>query len=338
MRKLASIQKVLELNPIAGADMIECASILGWRCVVRKGEFVVGGYGVFHEIDSVLPERPEYEFMRPRGFRVKTMKLRGCLSQGLLLPLSVVPTGVEVSEGVDVSEALGIVKYEPPYRFKNGDMRCPFPFFVPKTDEVRIQSEPGLLADLQGRPYYISQKLDGTSATFVLDVDGRLDAEKDLHCCSRNLSVKEGGSAGADGDNVYWQVARKYGIADGLQQFPRYALQGEIVGPSIQGNKLKLKEVDFRLFDVYDTEKQEYLGLMEMCYVAGVLGLPSVPILEEGPTFGDTVDQLVEKSKGKYDAGGHQEGIVIRSVAGGPQGGRPSFKCINPDFLLAGGD
>src|SRR5437016_3921436 len=98
-RKLASIQQVLEISPIENADAIELARINGWQCVVKKGEFRVGALGVFFEIDSIPPDTEVFRFLwtpketppepgtRPATFRIRTMRLRGCLSQGLLLPL-----------------------------------------------------------------------------------------------------------------------------------------------------------------------------------------------------------------------------------------------------------
>ena len=89
MRKLASIQKIVDLQPIPKADRIEVATIQGWQCVVKKGEFQVGDLCVYFEIDSLLPEKPVFEFMRDRKFRVRTIKLMKCVSMGLILPLSI---------------------------------------------------------------------------------------------------------------------------------------------------------------------------------------------------------------------------------------------------------
>ena len=108
-RKLASIQRIKVLEPIANADAIERATVLGWQLVVKKGEFAVGDLCVYCEIDALLPERPE--FLRPRKFLIRTVRLRGQISQGICFPLDILPAGTLVAEGADVTGALGIVKY-----------------------------------------------------------------------------------------------------------------------------------------------------------------------------------------------------------------------------------
>ena len=113
MRKLATIREVADIRPIQGADNIEVAQIDGWECVVRKGEFHVGEHVIYVEVDSVLPDRPEFEFMRNRKFRVRTIKLRGQVSQGLVFPLAVLPVGTPTELGQDVTKELGIEKYDP---------------------------------------------------------------------------------------------------------------------------------------------------------------------------------------------------------------------------------
>ena len=110
-RKLVSIQVVERVAPIEGADQIEQARVMGWTVVVKKGEFSPGDRCVFFEIDSVLPDgAPWAEFMRPRGFRVRTLKLRGVLSQGLALPVSILD-GEVPEPGEDVRDRLRVVKY-----------------------------------------------------------------------------------------------------------------------------------------------------------------------------------------------------------------------------------
>lgn len=89
-RKLASIQIISDLKPIEGADKIEVATCLGWQCVVKKGEFKIGDKCIYWEIDSIVDStNPIFEFMKERKFRVKTQKFLKTLSQGLLMPLSV---------------------------------------------------------------------------------------------------------------------------------------------------------------------------------------------------------------------------------------------------------
>lgn len=139
MRKLASIQTITSLTPIPGADAIECARILGWDVVVKKGDFQVGDPCVYVEIDSILPDKPEFEFMKPRGMRVRTVRLRGQVSQGIAFPLTILG-GATPETDADVTETVGIIKYEPVVpTYLSGEAKGPFPQFIPKTDETRVQ-------------------------------------------------------------------------------------------------------------------------------------------------------------------------------------------------------
>lgn len=113
MRKLASVQRIIDLRPIEKADAIEVAQVLGWECVVKKNEFKIGDMVVYIEVDSIVPDRSEFEFLRDRKFRVRTIKLRGQVSQGLVLPMSVLPQTKIYAEDEDVTNTLGIKKYDP---------------------------------------------------------------------------------------------------------------------------------------------------------------------------------------------------------------------------------
>ena len=117
MRKLASIQKITALRPIENADKIEVATVLGWQVVVQKGQFKEGDFCVYIEIDSILPDKPDFEFMRERKFRVKTIKLRGQVSQGICFPISILLKATDkdliLREGDDMTELLGVRKYDP---------------------------------------------------------------------------------------------------------------------------------------------------------------------------------------------------------------------------------
>ena len=114
MRKLASIQRIKALDPITGADAIERATVLGWQLVVKKGEFKVGELCVYCEVDCLMPDDPKFEFLKPRGMRIKTVRLRGQISQGICFPMSILPEGFDIQEDADCTFVLGIIKYEPP--------------------------------------------------------------------------------------------------------------------------------------------------------------------------------------------------------------------------------
>ncbi|MGV3620398.1 MAG: RNA ligase (ATP), partial [Archangium sp.] len=172
IRTLASVARITDITPIAGADRVELARVAGWQCVVKKNEFKPGQLAVYLEIDSVPPDTVEFSWLwkggpRPEKFRIRTMTMRGQLSQGLLVPL----TFDDVKEGDDVTSRLGVTKYEPPAPSGMGDWRAPFPSSVPKTDEMRVQAVPQVLEELRGKPFVATVKMDGTSATFVM-VDG----------------------------------------------------------------------------------------------------------------------------------------------------------------------
>lgn len=192
-RKLASIQKIVDIRPIEGADRIVTAQILGWECVVKKDEFSVGDLVVYFETDSILPEKPEFEFLRERKFRIKIIKLKKQISQGLVMPLSILPKDTKVKEGDDVSTVLGVTKHDPQLKEENelsagnDKSRSPivrflmnnfsafrwlylklnshykgnFPSWIAKTDECRIQVCAKLLMEHFDEPWYITEKLDG---------------------------------------------------------------------------------------------------------------------------------------------------------------------------------
>lgn len=183
-RKLASIQTVVETHSIKKADRIEVAVVMGWRCVVKKGEFVPGDKVIYCEVDSLLPsERPEFEFMRNYGFRVKTVKLRGQISQGLCFPTSLLEDP-DLPVGTDVTKHLGITQYVPHSVAVEENIIAAIPGYVSKTGELRIQSYPDLLEEMKGILCYISTKIDGESGTFV-------HRNGDLHICSHTSAFKE---------------------------------------------------------------------------------------------------------------------------------------------------
>ncbi len=339
-RKLASIQKVLAIEPIENADAIELARIQGWQCVVKKGEFHAGDAGVFFEIDSVPPDEPRFQFLwhhkdgtpiaKPAVFRLRTVRLRGVLSQGLLLPL------VQFSElsttlppGSDVTEALRVGKWEPLLPLKD-EVDGLFLPGVPKTDEMRVQSVPEVVAELVGRPYVITVKCDGTSATY--GIHRHTGA---FTVCGRNWSLKRG-------SNAYWQAAEKYQLESALSRHPEMVVQAELIGPGIQKNRLALQSLQLAAFNVYDQKKDRYLAHDESSAFLKSIGVPMVEVLERGESFAHDQASLLALAEGLY-AGtqNEREGIVIRPLTESTSqilGGRLSFKAISNRFLLKGGD
>ena len=338
MRKLASIQKIKYVKPIPDADSIETVGILGWECVSKKGEFQPDDTCLYIEIDSLLPEIPEFEFLRKacwnetfKKFRLKTIKLKKQISQGLSLPISVFPKLSGLSVGTDVTELLGIEKYEPPIPATIvGDARR-FLWPISKTDEVRVQldDEYRFIESLTGYPYYISLKLDGTSSTFLID-----PSDETFHVCGRNYSYKR------NDDHSFWKIAERYNIEQGLRDLwnedKKIAIQGECAGPGIQKNPLGLNMPDLYIFNVVDIPTNTKLCLDDSLNIVERLGLKFVPILDKGSSFNYTVDDLLTKAQGKYidhfasaKPSQEREGIVIRNVCG-----TVSFKAINNQFLL----
>jgi len=337
MRKMATIRQIDALNPIEGADAIECATIGGWKVVVKKGEFRAGDRSVYCEIDSWIPTeiaaflskgKEPREFEGIRGERLRTVKLRGQLSQGLLLNLDhVIPQTNSFPEGEDVSELLGIVKWEMPMNAQlAGLARGNFPSEIPKTDQERAQN---LVAEIRaaaesGTEYEVTEKLEGSSMTVYL-IDGEFGV------CSRNLDLKE-----TEG-NTFWQVARRDGIEAkmrGLFGDKNVAVQGELIGPGIQGNIYKLREPEFRIFDIYDVFGGAYLSPMFRRALVEEMGLLHVPVLHTNQNLGTgSVEEILKFAEGKSVIGDitgpEREGIVFKEANGGM-----SFKAISNKYLL----
>lgn len=337
-RKLASIQRISALDPIEGADAIVCATVLGWKVVVKKDEFKVGDLCVFCEIDSILPVKPEFEFLAKAKYRIKTVRLRGQVSQGICFPLDVLPDNVApyVEEGDEVTKSLGVTKYEPPQprNVVGGQTKGNFPSYVFKTDEPRLQSNLGILDELRGQECYSTVKIDGTSFTAA-----RLNEEIDI--CSRTRSVKD------SEENVYWRMARKYDVLGVLQDAGNIAIQAEIAGfwqegrSAIQGNPLKLTESEIFVFNVFDIQEGGYYDFADLKKFCKYYMLPMVPIEHESLVLDHTLEELLELAKGTYESGELREGLVIRPVTemmSPALKNRASFKVINTDYLLKHGD
>ena len=343
MRKLASVQVVNEIRPIENADAIECAVVLGWTVVVKKGEFKVGDKCVFFEIDSILPNEEKYSFLDYKeeynGYRLKTVRLRGQLSQGLALPINIFELPEDIEIGTDLTEQLKIRKYEPPVPEEAGAKSSSKVWEIPKTDEERYQSNPDLVDALKGREYYASVKLDGTSTTIILNIND--ENEPEVNVCGRNTCYEE------NPNNKYWAVAMKYNMKEKILEHynktgKRLAFQGELIGPKIQGNKMGLTENDLYIFNVWIAEgKQPY----EKCDIDTALSivkeleLKFVPIELTGifEYNAEDLQGLTELPYNKYfkNAKPSQniEGLVFRS-----KDMKVSFKVVSNKFLLRGGE
>jgi RNA ligase (TIGR02306 family) len=330
MRTLATIQTIAELLPIENADAIELARVLGWHVVVKKSEFNVGDLCVYAEVDSVFPNtNPQFDFLQTCHWRIKTKKLRGVYSQGIVFSLDILPIDEkEIFVGRDVTEDLGIVKYDPPEVGANlgGEVVGSFPSFLHKTDETRVQVLQRLLTSNVGLKCMYTEKVDGTSSTFYVN-NGVFGV------CSRNMELREG-------DNAYWQIARQHDIENKLRATGKnIAIQGEILGSGIQGNKYKFKDGDRELFlfNIFDIDNDRYLGYQDFIITAAQLNIKTVPYCGS-LVITDDIDALVQQSIGQslLNKDTKREGIVIRPLneMNDPYLGRISFKAINPEFLV----
>jgi len=345
MRKLATIRRIDELNPIEGADAIECAVIGGWKVVAQKGLYNVGNFAVYFEIDSWIPTelapflskgKEPREFEGVKGERLRTIKLRGQLSQGLLMPLSEIYDHVGgqifgeicAEEGADLTELLGIKKWEKPMNAQlAGVCKGNFPSLIPKTDQERCQNlkKEIVAANEAGLKFEVTEKLEGSSMT-VYQIKGEFGV------CSRNMDLKE-----TEG-NSFWATARKEGIQEKMMAVDEYwdfAIQGELIGPGIQGNIYNLKECEFRVFDVYNIQAGEYMLPQARRRLIEQMGLKHAPVLAASADMYDTlgltdIPQMLAFAEGKSTlADVEREGVVFKQVDGGM-----SMKAISNKYLL----
>lgn len=323
MRKLASIQKIKALEPIENADSIVKATVLGWALVVKKDEFAVGDLCVYVEIDSILPQRAEFEFLRNKNFRIKTIRLRGQISQGICFQLNILPKDTEIHEDMDVTEMLGITKFEVPIPANlAGVMKGNFPSFIPKTDETRVQVMQAELTKHKDEACYITEKIDGTSVTFFVKDD-------EFGVCSRNMELEE------NDDNLYWQMAKKLSIEEKLRSLKKnVALQGELAGEGIQGNVLKLKGKNVFFFNLFWIDEYRYANFNEWLTITKeVLALDTVPVISDDFQLTDNITGLLQIAErtSLLNNEALAEGIVIRLKKSERL---VSFKAISNQFLL----
>jgi len=335
-RKLASVVKIVDIQPIPGADAIVVATVKGWKVVVKVNEYKVGDLAVYYEIDSFLPIRPQFEFLRKssykrmgssEGFRLKTIRLRGQISQGLLTPI---PEGISnPREGDDLTEALDIVKYEPPIPAQlAGKIKGTFPSFIPKTDEIRIQnfeSEVGFSP--VGERAYVTEKLDGTSFTCYFN-NGVFGV------CGRNWELSE------TSDNSLWRMANVLQLKEKMTKHGKnIALQGELVGAGINGNLYGLSDHKLYFFTGYDIDKGRRMFFDELEWVLFGLQLQMVPLLEKYgfviPNESNIVDYMLKYAEGKsvLNMEVDREGVVVRGLER-----EFSFKAISNTYLLGSKD
>lgn len=377
-RKLASIQKISDIKPIPDKDRIVLATVCGWQVIVQKDQFNIGDLCVFCEIDSVLPEKPEFEFLRKNNFRIKTMKMANTISQGICFPISILPQK-NWKENDDVTDVIGVTQYERTmdieentmpnsgsskhkipkflkplmrykifnkllkwiFLYKFGTLKnknTDFPVEIHKTDEIRIQSAPNFLE--LDKTWTVTEKVEGCSATFLLR---RTKMKKIIFpwskklfkyeyvVCSRNKTIP------IKDNSVYWQISDKYNIKQVLLDImPKIgadawiAIQGECVGPKIQGNIYKLSEPDFFVFNVV-TPYTELASSAVRCIIENQ-GLKWVPVIDEHFKTPDTVDDMLSYAHGYsiINPDTLREGVVVRDNINPTI----SFKAVDPIYLM----
>jgi RNA ligase (TIGR02306 family) len=336
MRKLAKVVKIDKLEKHFNADTLDILTIGGWKVVAKSGLHKENDLVIYLEIDSFVPttlapfltkegKQPK-EFEGVKGEVLKTIKLRGQLSQGMVIPIRESPlAGMELHQDQDVTDLLGIKKFEKPLPASlAGDIRCHFPTVVPKTDAERIQN---LYTELefwksQKLKMYITEKLDGTSFTCM-----RLD--EDIHVCSRNYSLYE-----TEG-NTYWNIYRKYNLESILKSLPfNAAIQGEVIGHGIQNNQYELNKQELYVFSIYNIDAKCYLSYPDMLDICFKNDLNVVPFIGEVElNSNDNIEGLLSNADGKSLLGNNssdREGIVWR----GCNNPEICFKTISNVWLM----
>lgn len=331
--KLATIQRIKSLEPISGADRIELAKMegLAFQSVVRKGEFKAGDLVAYIVIDSIVDkDNPYFKFMEERKYRVWNCKFKKTPSQGLVVPLTALShydtytTTLEV--GDDVTKLLKVIKYERPFDPKiAGEAKGHLPSFLEMSDELNLLSYPDAFNEFKGKEVYISIKYDGSSNKWYLK-DGEFGV------CSRRLDLK-------DGDNVFWNLARKYHIEYKLRRYNKnIALCGEVYGPKIQSNPLQEKENKVIIYDIWNIETRQYYNYQELLVAinADLMLAECMPkILYLGDFKFNSIDELQELANSVKYKDKPGEGIVIRPTIGcySPAlGKRLSVKVVNQNY------
>ena len=336
MRKLATIRKIDALTPIVGADAIECAHVGGWKVVVKKGEYIAGDLAVYIEIDSWVPttlapflSKGNYPrvYNEVEGERLRTVKLRGQVSQGLLLNLDQVMSETHSFDlDADVSEYLGIQKWEPALEFMSADAKGAFPSQIPKTDQERIQNLSTELAQwkTEDLTWEVTEKLEGSSMTAYL-IDGEFGV------CSRNLNLKP------NPDATFWKTAIDAKLEEALRAYgDNIALQGELIGEGIQGNIYKMKGTHFYIYDIYDIADGRYWSPYERRMFCKIHHLNHVPVMHANTELLTSVDSLLTLAEGKSVMGMigcEREGLVFKCNEK-----EVSFKAISNRYLLKSKD
>ena len=333
-RKLASIRKIKDIYPIIDADSLECAIVDGWRVVVKKDEFKISELVVYFEIDSWIPtviapflvNKTAHVYKSIEGSRLKTIKLRGQISQGLIMPISILDgLNVTICEDLDVSSILNVIKWDPESdEMPSGNSKVStWPFFMPKTDQQRIQNIKNIQDNVT---WEVTEKLDGTSMT-VYTYNGKQGV------CSRNNDLVK-----TEMLDLYWLTTINCCVLDKLEEACKImgktnlAFQGEVIGGKIQGNRYNVTDNVFYLYDIYDIDLQQYVEPSIRQKVALSIGIKHVPIIDSHKSIsGISISSILRDTevKSTLNPKRDQEGYVYKCNTG-----QESFKVISNLFLL----
>lgn len=349
---LASVQIITNIQPIPDAENIEVADVLGWKVVVaKKDNFKVGDKVVYIQIDTIAPETPQFDFLRERKYRVRTIKLRKQISQGLIIPL---PKG-DFKEGQDVTDLIGIKKYEKPdsnperfekprmpkkwhkklyYIFKYNFLYKTFPSLRKKsrskfpthlvsiTDEERIQNIPQVLKQYAGKNFIASYKLDGSSITII---HSKVLGKSKFRICSRRFELHDKKN---DWYRVFNDTDFKFEVLKLVTHFQTndIIVQGECIG-KFNGNHHNTTE-QIRLFNIYVNGKR--LNQKDFIDVCLKMNIPHCPKYKE-TVLNHTLEEILKESEIKdvINPNVDAEGLVWRCIED-----NMSFKVINNKYLL----
>lgn len=337
-RKLASVQKITNLTKIGEKFNEEFATVLGWKVLVHINDFNIGEKIIFFEIDSILPSGKKWtNKIKPKNLHIKARKSYNEICQGFIMKLNILKKVdnfqklnlkiEDLEEGYDLTEILEVKKFDENSEEGQKELEKKFPTeLIEKSDEIRCQSNLNYIELFAGKEFYSSLKYDGSSSTYLID-----PKTKKFKVCSRNMGLD------LNDKNIYNEIAKKYDIQNKLLKYDgTYAIQGEVYGPKVNKNPLKVPELKIAVFTIKDIKNNNYLDFDEMVKLCKEMDLPMVEVIEEGVFNYKTIDELVVKSKGNYPGtDGPREGLVYRVKKDwNKDGKRLSFKVINDDYLI----
>jgi RNA ligase (TIGR02306 family) len=336
-RAMATIRRISEIRNHPNADKLDLAVIDGWQLVTAKDNgFAAHDTVLYCEIDSWLPNevapflskgKEPREYNGVKGERLKSIRLRGELSQGLILPLDVLPSGYQFEEGQDVSELLNIQKWERPLNPQlAGQAKGYFPSFLRKTDQERIQNQFKRMEQKHFEDTYeVTLKLDGSSMTVYYN-------NGEFGVCSRNLELK----IDENPDNAFVKKARELGIENILRTYGKnLAIQGELWGSGINGNWEGINHHEFSVFDIYDIDEQKYWSAPDRLNICTAFGLQHVPVIDyDDLTSFKSVQDFLDYAERPSINNKIAEGVVFKSLTNPDY----SFKAISNSYLLNGGE